>query len=82
MKRRKRKEEQINSEPEPMTQKLALFLRPCQCSRFSTVEGVGVSGLLPLSHEVVGTCTWRFKKSPDSLHLLIPILAQKRPETL
>ena len=25
--------------------------------------------------------TWPFKKSPDALHLSIPILAQKRPET-
>jgi len=24
---------------------------------------------------------WPFKRSPDALHLLVPILAQKRPET-
>jgi len=32
-----------------------LFLRPCRCRPVSTVGGVGVSGLLPLSLKVVGT---------------------------
>jgi len=40
---------------EPATQNLTLLLRPCQCGPFSTVGSIGVSGLLPLSLEVVST---------------------------
>ena len=53
------KEEQINSELEPATPKSDLFLPPCRDRHFSTDGGVGVSGLLPLSLEIVGTCISR-----------------------
>ena len=50
------REEQINSEPEPATPKSDLFPPPRRRDPFSTDEGVGLSGLLPLSLEIVGTC--------------------------
>jgi len=42
--------------------------------------------LLIVNHWLWGTVprslsTWPFKRSPDALRLLIPSLAQKRPET-